>query len=211
MARINRRPAGSQQRKQSRLWPLQTKGYLGVALCRDLLEIGIPRFAGINAQLLGRLAGQQIPGAFDVIGSERLAVVPFDPLTQREGQLHAVLTPRPTRGQVRHNRLQAGLRYILLIHDQIVKDVHHWLFGSTRRFLEDRHAGRAVKVRESENTSLFLGKRRITTRQRDQHSADSRQSSNLRKHSFYPLAGDNRLGQGGRYLSSQTSSKRHSL
>src|SRR5215470_20285306 len=79
MARINRRPAGSQQRKQSRLWPLQTKGYLVVALWRHLLEIGIPRFAGINAQLLGRLAGQQIPGAFDVIGSERLAVVPFDP------------------------------------------------------------------------------------------------------------------------------------
>src|SRR5215813_1592428 len=108
MARINRRPAGSQQRKQCRLWPLQTKGYLVVALCRHILEIGIPRFAGINAQLLGRLTGQQIPGAFDVIGSERLAVVPFDPLTQRESQLHAVLIPRPTRGQVRHDRLQAG-------------------------------------------------------------------------------------------------------
>src|SRR5271154_6365952 len=42
------------------------------------------------------------------------------------------------------NRLQAVLWHMLIVHDKIVEDAHHWPFGEDRRFLVDRHACRAV-------------------------------------------------------------------
>ena len=120
---------------------------LVVAIGRHVLHIAVPRLARIDAQLLAGLAGQEIPGALDVRGSERLAVVPFHALAQREDQFGAFLVPRPAGGQVRHNRLHAGLRHILLVHDEVIEDVHHRLLGGAGRFFEDRHARRAVKMR----------------------------------------------------------------
>jgi len=59
------------------------EGDLVFAARRDPIEVGVPGFARIDAQLVARLPGQQVPSAFDVIGGERLSVVPFDALPQR--------------------------------------------------------------------------------------------------------------------------------
>src|SRR6185437_494595 len=112
MAGIDRRPPGRQQRQQSRLRPLQVKGDFVVAVGRYLVEIEVPRLARIDAQLFAPDAHQQVPGAFDVGGSERLAVVPFDALAQWEGQLLAVLAPRPAGRQIGNDRAWAILRYM---------------------------------------------------------------------------------------------------
>jgi hypothetical protein len=47
---------------------LQTKGDLIVAVHGHLVEIAVPRLARIEAELLGRPAGRQVPSAFDVLG-----------------------------------------------------------------------------------------------------------------------------------------------
>src|SRR5207237_4894949 len=96
MAGIDRRPPRRQQREQPRLRPFQMKGDLVIAIGGHFPQITVPGFARVDAQLFARLAGQKIPGALDVGGSERLAVVPFDALAQRENQLGAFLVPRPS-------------------------------------------------------------------------------------------------------------------
>ena len=84
----------------------RTKRHLVIAVGRDLDEVVVPGLARVDAQLLGRLALQQIPGAFDVGGGERLAVMPFDALAQMEGQLGAVLVPGPVGGEFGTDRLR---------------------------------------------------------------------------------------------------------
>ena len=88
-------------------------------------EVAVPGFARVDAELLGRRSGNQVPGAFDVPGGERLAVMPFDARPQFEGQLLAVLAPRPARSEVGDDRVQAVLRHVLVEHDQIVEHAHH--------------------------------------------------------------------------------------
>jgi len=71
------------------------EGSLKVAVGGHLFEVAVPGLARVEAKLLGRLAGQQIPGAFDVLGGERPTVVPFDIVAQRQGQLGPLLVPGP--------------------------------------------------------------------------------------------------------------------
>ena len=61
------------------------EGDLVIAVRADLFEVAIIRFERIDAKLVARLFKQEVPGALDVLGSERLAVVPFDALAQRKG------------------------------------------------------------------------------------------------------------------------------
>src|SRR5580692_7598721 len=98
MAGINRSPAGGQQCKQSRLRPLQSESDLVVAVRGHLLDIAIPGFSRIDAKLLARLAAQQVPRAFDVLGREGFAVMPLDALPQGESQLGPFLVRGPARG-----------------------------------------------------------------------------------------------------------------
>jgi hypothetical protein len=56
------------------------KGDFKIAFRRDFRELVVPALARVDAELLAGLAGQQIPGAFDVFGGKRLAIVPFDAL-----------------------------------------------------------------------------------------------------------------------------------
>ena len=100
MARIDRRPARGQQRQQRRLRPLQVEGGLVVAVGGDFFEVEVPALARVDAQLFAAAAEQQLPGALDVGGRERFAVMPLDALAQLEGQLLAVLAPGPTLGEV---------------------------------------------------------------------------------------------------------------
>jgi hypothetical protein len=62
-----------------------------IALRRNLFDIAVPSLARVYAQFVVAAAHQQIPGALDVLGGEPFAVVPFDALVQREGQLGPVL------------------------------------------------------------------------------------------------------------------------
>jgi len=134
-----------------------------VVAARDhLLDIAVPGFARIDAKLLARLAAQQVPGAFDVLGREGLAVMPFDAVTQREGQLGALFVRRPTGGQIRDDRARAVLRHVLIVDDEIIETPHHRPQCRGRRFLEERHARRAVEMRNLEDTARFLGDCRLS-------------------------------------------------
>jgi len=69
------------------------KGRLAVAIGRGARHIDPPGLTVVEPQLLLPLIRQQVEGAFDVLGRERLAVVPFDAIAQFEAQLFAVLAP----------------------------------------------------------------------------------------------------------------------
>src|SRR5271166_2136863 len=120
VAGVDRRPPGRQQGEKGTLRPFQMKGDLIVAVRRHLREVAVPALARIDAELLAGPAGEEIPGAFDVLGGERLAVVPFDALTQREGQLGPLFVPGPAGGKVRDDRPQAVLRHVLIEYHQVV-------------------------------------------------------------------------------------------
>ena len=85
VARINRRDRASEKHQERWLWSLQMKGDLVIAVRADLIEVAIPGFARIDAELFARLARQQVPRTFHVLGREGLAIVPSDTLAQREG------------------------------------------------------------------------------------------------------------------------------
>src|SRR5262249_11762957 len=109
VAGVDRREPGSEQYDKSRLRPPQMKGDLIVAVSGDLFEVAVPGLTRIETKFVSRLAGQQVPGAFDVLGGERLAVVPGDALAQWKSQLGSILVPRPAGGEIRHHRLQRVL------------------------------------------------------------------------------------------------------
>src|SRR5580700_8308555 len=85
MAGVNWGKSRGEQRQKGRLRPLETEGDLVIAVRGDLFEVPVPGLTRIDAELLTRLAGEQVPGAFDILGRERPAVVPLDPLAKREG------------------------------------------------------------------------------------------------------------------------------
>src|SRR5258707_13853570 len=87
------------------------EGHVAVAAGGDLVDIEKPGFAVVEAQPLGRFAGQQIVGAFDVCGGKGLSVMPFDALAQLEVQFVAILAPTPTRADVGDERLLSGLSH----------------------------------------------------------------------------------------------------
>jgi hypothetical protein len=103
-------------------------------------------------------AEQQVPGAFDVRGGERLAVVPIDPLAQREGQLGPVFTPRPSGRQIRHHRCDAVLLYVLVEHDEVVEDPHRRARRDGVDLLVHRQAWRRVDGMNPQNAARFLCK-----------------------------------------------------
>ena len=169
---------------------------------------------------------QQVPGAFDVGGGERLAVMPFDALAQLEGQLLAVLAPRPARRRDRARsiaRLFCGTCWsnmTRLLNTPII-GTH----GGDRRFLVDRHAGRAVEIEHLQDAARFLRQRRIRrcgTRGQQTRSpctASGRDGRSLLASSIaaspdpadsatphHPVTAP--LVRGAGYLSSQTSSMR---
>ena len=146
VARIDRREPGGEEGEERRLRPLQVKRRLIVVVGGDVVEIGPPRLAGVEAQFFLRLALQQIPGAFDVGGGERLAVMPFDALVQFEGQILAVLAPGPALGEVGDDIVEPVLLLVLVEDDEVVEDRHHRRHDRDRALFVDRHVGGAVAV-----------------------------------------------------------------
>src|SRR5208283_6006310 len=85
VAGIDRRKPAGESHKKGRLRPLQMEGDLVIAIGDHRFEVPVPRLAGIDAELLARLPGKQVKGALDILGREGLAVMPGDPLAQRQG------------------------------------------------------------------------------------------------------------------------------
>src|SRR5437764_11489486 len=101
MTRIDRRHARGEQRDKRRLRPLQYERRLIIAIGGDLREVVVPGLARVDAKLLGCLALQQIPRAFDVSGGEPLAVMPLHALAQMKGEAARRLRPTTNRSRVR--------------------------------------------------------------------------------------------------------------
>ena len=87
VAGIDRRIARREQREKGRLRPLQMEGHLGVAVGRDFAEIEELGLAEVETLLLLGSADQEIIGVSDIGGGPGFAVVPFDDVSQPEGQL----------------------------------------------------------------------------------------------------------------------------
>ena len=78
----------------------------------------------VEAQFFLRLPSQEVPGTFDVGGGERLAVMPFDPVPELEGQLLAVLAPGPALGEVGYDRVERVLLLVLVEQHKVVEHRH---------------------------------------------------------------------------------------
>src|SRR5215472_1244148 len=105
--------------------PLEAKCDLEIAVWGHLFNIAVPGSARVDAQLLISSAGEELPGAFYVLRSERLAVMPFDALTQWENQLSPFLIRRPAGSEFRDDRPHAVLRHVLIVDDEVIEDPHH--------------------------------------------------------------------------------------
>jgi hypothetical protein len=162
------------------------KGDLVVAVGAHLFEVVPPGFARIDTELFRRLSGQQIQGAFDVVGGEGSAVVPLHPLAQWQGQLRALLVPRPAGCQVGDDRIRAVLRHILVIHDQVVEYTHHRPVHRVRRFLEKRDTRRTVEMTNGESAALRLGQGRRRRGHSKQKRTRRRESAKIALHSQIP-------------------------
>jgi len=91
MARVDHREPAGERHQKCRLRPLQMKSDLVIAVRTHRRKVVIAGFARIDAQLLRPRFQIEVPGAFDILGGERLAVVPSDTLPQLEGQIGALL------------------------------------------------------------------------------------------------------------------------
>src|ERR1700730_7698497 len=96
--------------------------------------------------------------------------MPFDALSQLEGQGLVVFTPGPALGEVRHDRLDAVLRDALIVDNEVVVDRHEGDVDRIGRALVDRGAARTVPMINAQDAALFrLGRERhIRGRQQTQ-------------------------------------------
>src|SRR4029077_13575960 len=111
-------------------------GDLVIVVGGDVGDVVPPRFARVDAQLFGALPLQQIHRAFDVGGGERLPVMPFDALVQREGQLGAALAPVPAGSELGDDVVGGVLQLVLLVDDEVVEHGAHRPVHRDGRFLE---------------------------------------------------------------------------
>ena len=173
MARIDRRHAAGEQGEEGRLRPLQGEGDRVIAFGRDIVEVAVPRLARVEPQLVRRFPVQHVPGALDVGRGERLSVMPFDALAQFEAELCVVLVPGPAQGQFGLDEFRPVLFFMLVEQHKVVEDGHHRSDRRDRRLLEDRHARRAVAVKEFEHPAALL--RECCGRHRNRQAARRRE------------------------------------
>ena len=113
VAGIDRGVAGRQHGEQGWLRLLELERDLEISVQPDVLHVLIPDLARIEPQPVLGFAEQQVEGAADVLGGERLAVMPFHALAQLERDPFSVLAPAPALGQIRNDRVQAVARGLL--------------------------------------------------------------------------------------------------
>ena len=185
VAGVDRRIAGGQHRQQRRLRPLEMEGRFEVAVDRDVRDEFEPILARILAELVLRFALQQVEGAFHVLGRERHAVVPFHALAQLEGERGAGFVPGPAGRQLGHDGVDAGLRLVLIVDDQIVEDAHRGGVDREGRLLVNREAGRRFAVIDFQNAAVFR-LRRLSVAEREASENSGRQRDEFRSHWILP-------------------------
>jgi hypothetical protein len=87
--------------------------------------------------------------------------MPLNAFAQLERELGVPLVPRPLTREIGHDRIQTSLRFLLIIHYQIVEYANGGTLARDRQFLVDGHASRAVEEVDLENPALLLRDRRI--------------------------------------------------
>ena len=92
--------------------------------------------------------------------------MPFDVLTQLEGQRGVIIVPRPACREIGDYRVEADLRLMLVEHDEIVEHTHHRHLDNEGRRLVDRHVGRAARAREPQDATALLRPGRMAGRKR---------------------------------------------
>ena len=82
-----------------------------VAAHGDRTNVVIPDPARVLAEVVGfDEPGNQVEGALDVLGRERLAIVPLDALGELEGHTRLGCVPGPAESEIRHDGVEGGLR-----------------------------------------------------------------------------------------------------
>ena len=156
VAWIDRRISGREQREQRRLRLLQMKDRLVIAVGGDPIEVPVPRFARVDAELGSRPAEQHVPGALDILCGEGCPSCQRTPSRRRKvssvpSSFHDQLVARSG-----HDRLQCVLRHMLVENDEIVEHRHHRRDGGNRHFLERGHARRAVAMGNLQHAARLL-------------------------------------------------------
>src|SRR6266481_4364599 len=81
---------------------------------------------------------------------------------------------------------RAVLRHVLIVHDEIVENAHHRPIDRDRRFLEQRHARRAVEMGYSQGTVGFLSE--CTARGCERQRAPYQEHAKISSHSICLLS-----------------------
>ena len=155
VAGIDRRVAGSEHRQERGLRPLEMEGHLAVAVDAHVADKLVPILARILAEFVLRLALQQVEGALHVLGSERHAVMPLDAGTQLESERGVGLVPGPAGRQFRPDGVEARLRDVLVVDDEVIENAHGGNVDRERRFLVNGETGRRLAVIELQDAAVF--------------------------------------------------------
>src|SRR5215472_15479358 len=141
-----------------------------------------------------------------------MAVMPFDPLPQWQGQFGPVLVPRPAGRQIRHDRAEAALWNILVKHHQIVE---HPIIGPSANTVASSRIDMLAGLSGLNILRMPPCFWASATSPHDtviSTALAAAAARSLRAISVPPLVNRSRRGFPGRcYLSSQTSSMRQPL
>jgi hypothetical protein len=75
----------------------------------------------IFPKLVLRFVLQQVEGTFNVLGRERLAIMPGHAFPQLECQCHAGRIPGPARCQFGHDVAHTVLWLVLVVNDEVIE------------------------------------------------------------------------------------------
>ena len=144
-------------RPKRRLRPLQMEHDLQIALRLDPGDVLVPALARVNAEFLRGDVTDTVPGANDIGGGKRLAIVPFHARPELQRQVGARFVPRPLRCQFRADRIGAVLRDVLIVQHQIVEHAHHRREYRVAGLLVNGHVAGAVAMQNTQNAAVPLG------------------------------------------------------
>ncbi len=178
VAGIDRVVAGGEQRDERSLRPAEVERHLVVAVGRHLLQVVPPDLARVLAKAVRALVLQLVQGADDVLGRERLAVVPRHVVAQLEGELGLGLVPGPAGGELGLDGVHGIELLVLVVEHEVVVDGHERHRRRDGRLLVDRGAGRVVPEIHAQRAALLLGERR---RGGDQHGDGSGRADTFRR------------------------------
>ena len=104
--------------------PAKLEGNFKVAIRHHRLDIGVPGPARVLAEFVGEFVLQQIDGAFHIGRCEWLAIVPFHPWMQPEGEGFLIVTPCPAISKFGGDGFRGVLRDILAEQHEIIEHAH---------------------------------------------------------------------------------------